>query len=92
MLEIGPGIGSLTVALLDAGATVTALELDRHVIPALEETVGAGAVRVVNGDALRVDLGDRDAGGRRAVDASSRTCPTTWRLRSSCASSTTPRT
>ena len=39
VLEIGPGIGSLTVALLDTGAEVTALELDRHVIPALEETV-----------------------------------------------------
>ncbi|MBK5288601.1 MAG: 16S rRNA (adenine(1518)-N(6)/adenine(1519)-N(6))-dimethyltransferase RsmA [Acidimicrobiia bacterium] len=56
VLEIGPGVGSLTVALLAAGAKVTALELDRHVIPALEETVGAGAVRVVVGDALRVDL------------------------------------
>lgn len=56
VLEIGPGIGSLTVALLEAGAVVTALELDEHVIPALEETVGAGAVQIVRGDALRVDL------------------------------------
>ena len=56
VLEIGPGIGSLTVALIEAGAAVTALELDRHVIPALEETVGAGTVRVVNDDALKVDL------------------------------------
>ena len=56
VLEIGPGIGSLTVALLEAGARVTALELDRHVIPALEETVGLDAVQIVVGDALRVDL------------------------------------
>lgn len=61
VLEIGPGIGSLTVALLDAGALVTALELDRHVIPALEEsvdghTVPGQSVRIVNDDALRVDL------------------------------------
>ncbi len=56
VLEIGPGIGSLTVALLDAGAVVTALELDRHVIPALEETVGRQPVRIVCDDALRVDL------------------------------------
>ena len=67
VLEIGPGIGSLTVALLEAGAHVTALELDRHVIPALEETVGADAIRIVVGDALRVDLdellGDGDGDG-----------------------------
>ena len=61
VLEIGPGIGSLTVALLDAGALVTALELDRHVIPALEETVHGHSVhgesvKIVNDDALRVDL------------------------------------
>ena len=58
VLEIGPGIGSLTVALLEAGALVTALELDEHVIPALEETVGTNAVRVVRGDALRVDFAE----------------------------------
>ena len=56
VLEIGPGIGSLTVALLEAGAAVTALELDEHVIPALEETVGTNAVQIVRGDALRVDF------------------------------------
>ena len=56
VLEIGPGIGSLTVALLEAGAAVTALELDEHVIPALEETVGTDAVQIVRGDALRVDF------------------------------------
>ena len=70
VLEIGPGIGSLTVALLEAGAAVTALELDEHVIPALEETVGTDAVRIVRGDALRVDFTEllpvdvRDAGRR----------------------------
>ncbi len=58
VLEIGPGIGSLTVALLEAGAVLTALELDEHVIPALEETVGADAVRIVRGDALAVDFAE----------------------------------
>ena len=58
VLEIGPGIGSLTVSLLEAGARVTALELDQHVIPALEETVGTDTIRIVNGDALRVDLAE----------------------------------
>ena len=58
VLEIGPGIGSLTVALLEAGAVLTTLELDEHVIPALEETVGANAVRIVRGDALAVDFAE----------------------------------
>jgi len=57
VLEIGPGIGSLTVALLDAGARVTALELDRHVLPALREVVGDDeAVTIRHGDALTEDL------------------------------------
>ena len=57
VLEIGPGIGSLTVALAEADASVTALELDRHMMPALEEVVaGLPNVRVVQGDALTDDL------------------------------------
>jgi 16S rRNA (adenine1518-N6/adenine1519-N6)-dimethyltransferase len=57
VLEIGPGVGSLTVALAEAGASVTALELDRHIIPALDEVVaGLPEVRVVQGDAMEVDL------------------------------------
>ena len=57
VLEIGPGLGSLTLALADAGARVLALELDRHLAPVLEETVAAcGAVRVEVGDALEVDF------------------------------------
>ncbi|MGZ6953771.1 MAG: 16S rRNA (adenine(1518)-N(6)/adenine(1519)-N(6))-dimethyltransferase RsmA [Acidimicrobiia bacterium] len=56
VVEIGPGIGSLTTALLDAGADVTAIELDRHVVPALLEVVGPDAIRLVQADALTVDL------------------------------------
>ncbi len=70
VLEIGPGIGSLTVALLEAGARVTAVELDRHVVPALLDTVGADTITLVTGDAMTVDyaavLGDDD-GPWRAV-------------------------
>lgn len=55
VLEVGPGLGSLTLALLDAGATVTAVELDRRLAAVLEEVVG-GRCRVVVGDALEVDL------------------------------------
>ena len=60
VLEIGPGVGSLTVALAGAGALVTALELDRHLIPVLDDALGragvASSVQVVQGDALTVDL------------------------------------
>lgn len=58
VLEIGAGAGSLTVALAGAAAHVVAIELDRKLIPVLEETlVGLGNVDVLQGDALRVDLG-----------------------------------
>ena len=36
VLEIGPGVGSLTAALVEADVRVTALELDRHVLPLLD--------------------------------------------------------
>lgn len=55
VLEIGPGVGSLTAALLDAGAVVTAVELDRHVLAALHETIDDRA-RVLQGDACTIDL------------------------------------
>jgi 16S rRNA (adenine1518-N6/adenine1519-N6)-dimethyltransferase len=77
ILEVGPGIGSLTVALAEAvtpTGEILALELDRHLIPVLTEVVGDLAqVRVVHGDALTVDyeilLGDARSGG--AVPAGS---------------------
>lgn len=57
VLEIGPGLGSLTLALAEAGASVVALELDRHVLDALASVVGdLPPVRVVEGDAFAVDL------------------------------------
>jgi len=58
VLEVGPGLGSLTLALAERGAHVTALELDRHLVPVLVEVVDAADVRVVQGDALEVDLGE----------------------------------
>jgi 16S rRNA (adenine1518-N6/adenine1519-N6)-dimethyltransferase len=57
VLEIGPGPGGLTRALLRAGARVTAIEMDRRCLPALAELEAAfpGNVRVVEGDALALD-------------------------------------
>jgi 16S rRNA (adenine1518-N6/adenine1519-N6)-dimethyltransferase len=60
VLEIGPGLGSLTLALLDAGHDVVALELDDRLAAVLRTVVaeeGAdGHVRVEHGDAMTVDL------------------------------------
>ena len=57
ILEIGAGCGSLTVALASAATHVEALEIDRRLLPALDETVGSlGNVTVHHADALEVDL------------------------------------
>lgn len=68
VLEIGPGLGILTGALLDAGAAVTAVELDAGLVRHLrerfagpidrgaEDPLAPGALRLVEGDALDEDL------------------------------------
>jgi 16S rRNA (adenine1518-N6/adenine1519-N6)-dimethyltransferase len=56
VVEIGAGLGSLTLALAETGAEVTAVETDRHLIPVLTEVVaGLTNVRLVHGDALTLD-------------------------------------
>lgn len=56
VLEIGAGLGSLTLALAETGAQVTALEVDKRLIPILSEVVaGLPGVRVVHADATRLD-------------------------------------
>jgi 16S rRNA (adenine1518-N6/adenine1519-N6)-dimethyltransferase len=54
VVEIGAGLGSLTLALVDTGADVTAVELDQRLVPVLRDVVPA-AVTVIEGDALRLD-------------------------------------
>jgi 16S rRNA (adenine1518-N6/adenine1519-N6)-dimethyltransferase len=60
ILEIGPGLGFLTRGLLEAGAAVTAVELDRGMAPFLRDQFAAeiddGQLRLVEGDALDQDL------------------------------------
>jgi len=57
VLEIGPGLGSLTLALAETGADVLALELDRHLAPVLRDVIAdADRVSIEVGDALAVDL------------------------------------
>lgn len=55
VVEIGAGIGSLTLALIETGAEVLAVELDRYLIPVLKEVVEPHGARVVQGDALVLD-------------------------------------
>ncbi|MGH8931843.1 MAG: 16S rRNA (adenine(1518)-N(6)/adenine(1519)-N(6))-dimethyltransferase RsmA [Egibacteraceae bacterium] len=55
--EIGPGLGSLTLALREAGASVIAVEVDAGLVRALHEVVGDDTgVRIIHADALDVDL------------------------------------
>ena len=57
VLEVGPGIGTVTRALAEAGARVTAVEVDARAVAVLRETVGAFPnVRVLHGDILAIDL------------------------------------
>lgn len=57
VLEIGPGIGTLTQALAEAGARVTAVELDKKLPAVLAETLkGYDNVTIVAGDILKADI------------------------------------
>ncbi len=57
VLEIGPGIGTMTQYLAEAAREVTAVEIDRNLIPILEETLaGYDNVTVINQDVLKTDL------------------------------------
>jgi 16S rRNA (adenine1518-N6/adenine1519-N6)-dimethyltransferase len=55
VVEIGAGLGSLTLALRDTGAAVTAVEVDRHLLPVLRSVVEPAGATVVEADALRID-------------------------------------
>jgi 16S rRNA (adenine1518-N6/adenine1519-N6)-dimethyltransferase len=55
VIEIGAGLGSLTLALVETGASITAVELDKYLLPVLRTVVEPSGVRVVEGDALRLD-------------------------------------
>lgn len=57
VLEIGPGIGTMTQYLACAAKKVIAVEIDRALIPILEDTLdGYDNVRIVNADVLKVDI------------------------------------
>lgn len=68
VLEVGAGVGTLTVALAQRARKVVAVELDRNLIPALREVVGrVPNIEIVEADILRFDVAGRFPGGGEIV-------------------------
>jgi 16S rRNA (adenine1518-N6/adenine1519-N6)-dimethyltransferase len=63
VVEVGPGLGSLTLALAETGASVTAIEADRRLTGVLEAVTAGKEVRLVAGDAMSADWSEL-LGGR----------------------------
>lgn len=64
IIEVGAGVGTLTLALANAAAQVVAIELDRRLIPALTEVLSdLDNVEILVGDALKVDYSALFGGG-----------------------------
>jgi len=55
VVEVGAGLGALTLALAETGASVTAVEIDRGLVPVLRGIVEPAGVTVVEGDAMALD-------------------------------------
>ena len=86
VLEIGPGIGTLTDALLASGAAVIAVEYDRRLLPALEALRAERAdLRIVHGDAVSVPVTPPSRG--EPGGSWWRICRTQWPLQSCSGSS-----
>jgi 16S rRNA (adenine1518-N6/adenine1519-N6)-dimethyltransferase len=69
VLEVGPGPGGLTRALLESGARVTAVEKDARFLPLLEDLtrVADGRLNVIHADALKLDEIGHVAAGASVV-------------------------
>ena len=70
VLEIGPGIGTMTQYLAEAAREVTAVEIDRNLIPILEDTLAEyDNVNVICEDILKVDIAAlaREKNGGRPI-------------------------
>lgn len=70
VIEIGPGIGSMTQYLCERAGKVTAVEIDKDLIPILNETLmGYDNVSIINEDILKLDLNEiimKDNNGKPA--------------------------
>lgn len=59
VLEIGPGIGTMTQYLCEAAGWVAAVEIDAHLIPVLEDTLSSyNNVEIINQDILKLDIAE----------------------------------
>ena len=57
LVEIGPGLGAISLPLLERCGTLTAIELDRDVIPELQAAAaGKGELHIIQADALKTDI------------------------------------
>ena len=66
VLEIGAGLGSLTLALVETGAEVHAMEIDKYLLAPLRSVVSPHGVQVHHANALEADY-DEILGGREAI-------------------------
>jgi 16S rRNA (adenine1518-N6/adenine1519-N6)-dimethyltransferase len=68
VVEVGAGVGTLTIALADRHPRVIAVELDRALIPALREVVeGRDQVEIVEADILKLDVAELYPNGGEVV-------------------------
>ncbi len=67
VIDVGAGFGSLTLALAETGASVTAVELDKRVATVLRREVEPLGVKVIEGDALSLDWNDVVVPGKTAT-------------------------
>ena len=73
VIEIGPGRGALTRHLVESGAEVVAIELDRDLIPVLQNEFGKNEnFRLIEDDALQIDFSKLDAQPSKIKDQSSK--------------------
>ena len=64
VIEVGPGLGALTGALLDTGASVTAIEIDEQLAAYLRQELGTERFSLVNTDARTVSIDEIVPEGR----------------------------
>ena len=70
VLEIGPGLGAMTQLLAERAGSVTAVEIDKELIPILKETLAdCSNVNIINGDIMKQDLKELCGGGKYKVVA-----------------------